>query len=373
MRVKMSRTSVFAVAAILTFFAIAALGRGWLTAGAPAREKKFQTEFFGAFDTVVSFTAFAKDKKEFDRYLEIVRGEMTRLHRLFDIYNSYEGLVNIKVINESAGAAPVKVPAEILDLLEAVREAYADTNGAVNAALGPVLSVWHDYRERALANSADAAVPSHAELSAASAHMSPDDIEIDRDNSTVRLRYPDMSLNVGAIAKGFAVQRVMERVRDAGLESGLINAGGNVVVTGRPRDGREAWSIGVQAPVDGENSGVIDVLSLTTDCAAVTSGSYQRYFTAGGVRYHHIIDPETLYPASGVKAVTVIHPNSTTADVLSTAAFILPYADARAMIEKHGAEAIWITEDGERMMTDGYRSLSKMAGRYGGKEEARRQ
>ncbi|MDR1021298.1 MAG: FAD:protein FMN transferase [Synergistaceae bacterium] len=366
MRMRIARAAIaaLAVAVILPFSVFAALGKVWLTPGAPVQAKKFSAEFFGTFDTVVSFTAFTKDEAEFEKYLEVVRDEMTRLHRLFDIYNDYEGIVNIKSVNEAAGMAPLKVPPEVLDLLETAKEAYADTGGAVNVALGPALSVWHGYRERALANSANARVPSYAELSSASGHMSLDDMEIDRENSTVRLRYPDMRLDVGAIAKGFAVQRAVERVKEAGLKSGIVNAGGNVAVVGLPLDGREAWSIGVQAPDDGTGSRVIDVLSLT-DGAAVTSGNYQRYFIVGDTRYHHIIDPDTLYPAKGIKAVTVLHPDSTRADVLSTAAFILPYAEARDMIAKHGAEAVWLLEDGRLEMTEGYRRLSR-AGRSAG-------
>jgi thiamine biosynthesis lipoprotein len=366
MRITLAVIVVSAFAVILTF---AALGKEGLTEGVPAEQaRKFQTEFFGTFDTVISFTAFAKDESEFGKFLEAVRDEMTHLHRMFDIYNDYEGLSNIKTVNEAAGGAPVKVGAEILDLLETAKEAYSDTGGAVNAALGPALSVWHGYRERALANSADAVVPSYAELSSASAHMSPDDIEIDRKGSTVSLRYPDMRLDVGAIAKGFAVQRAVDRVKKAGLKSGIVNAGGNVAVIGLPFDGREAWSIGVQAPDGAAGSRIIDVLSLTSG-AAVTSGNYQRYFVAGDTRYHHIIDPNTLYPAKGVKAVTVLHSDSTTADVLSTAAFVLPYAEARALITEHCAEAIWLLEDGRLEMTEGYRRLSREGRRAGRKVE----
>ncbi|MDR0649339.1 MAG: FAD:protein FMN transferase [Synergistaceae bacterium] len=364
-RIARAAAIALAVSAILALSLYAARDRGWRQAGAPGQTEKFSTEFFGTFDTVVSFTAYAKDASEFERYLEAVRDEMTRLHQQFDIYNDYEGISNIKAVNEAAGMAPVKVSPEIIGMLETAKEAYADTGGAVNAALGPVLSVWHGYRERATENSADARVPSYAELSSASAHTSCDDIEIDRGDSTVRLRYPDMRLDVGAIAKGFAVQRAVERARAAGLKSGILNAGGNVAVIGLPPDGREAWSIGVQAPGGGAGSEVIDILSLTGG-SAVTSGNYQRYFTADGVRYHHIIDPATLYPAKGVKAVTVLHPDSARADALSTAAFILPYAEARDLMAKHGAEAVWIFEDGRMEMTDGYRRLSK-AGKGAGR------
>jgi thiamine biosynthesis lipoprotein len=161
------------------------------------------------------------------------------------------------------------------------------------------------------------------------------------------------------LAKGYAVQKAVELLRSSGLKSGLINAGGNVVVIGFPLDGRETWSIGVRAP-DG-TGGLLDVLSLS-DGAAVTSGNDQRYFTVAGRRYHHIIDPKTLYPADGVSSVTVLHPNSAVADVLSTAAFILPMDKARPLIAKRGAEAIWLLSDGTKFATPGYLRLSRLGG-----------
>jgi thiamine biosynthesis lipoprotein len=320
--------------------------------------RKFSAEFFDTFDTHVSFTAFAQGEAEFGRYSDILHGEMSRLHRLFDIYNDYDGLVNMKTINDHAGGEPLRADSSIIELLEVAKEAYSDAGGAVNVALGPVLSIWHDRRERALAGG-DASVPSLTELLAAAVHVSVGDILVDRDRSTVSLRYGDMRLDVGALAKGYAVQKAVERLRQAGLRSGLINAGGNVVVIGAPLDGRDAWNIGVHAP-DGDLSKLLDVLRLT-DGAAVTSGSDQRYFTVGGRRWHHIIDPKTLFPAESVKSVTVLHPDSTVADVLSTAAFILPQTEARALIAKKGAEAVWVTADNRLIMTSGYRRLSKIA------------
>ena len=169
-----------------------------------------------------------------------------------------------------------------------------------------------------------------------------------------------MRLDVGALAKGYAVQKAVELLRASGLKSGLINAGGNVAVIGAPLDGRETWNIGVRAP-SGTKGGLLDILRLS-EGAAVTSGNDQRYFTAAGRRYHHIIDPKTLYPADGVSSVTVLHPNSTTADVLSTAAFILPIDKARPLIARHGAEAIWLLSDGTKFATPGYLRLSRLGG-----------
>jgi thiamine biosynthesis lipoprotein len=345
--------------AILAAAAIAVvLSLGLLVERGKAPMNKFKTEFFDTFDTIVVFTAFAKNEAEFRRYADTVRDEMNRLHRLFDIYNSYEGVSNIKTVNDAAGVSPVKADPAILDLLEMAKEAYVETDGAVNVALGPILSIWHNYRERALSGGGQAA-PNPEELRAAAVHISADDIDIDRENSTVFLRYSDMRLDVGAIAKGFAVKRAIERAIETGLRSGIINAGGNVAVIGRPLDGRETWNVGVRAPEDGKTQEIMDVVYLS-DGSAVTSGNYQRYFTVGNKIYHHIIDPETLYPAERTRAVTVLHPDSAVGDMLSTAAFILPLDEARTLIAKYGAEAIWITPDGATMATPGYLRVSRL-------------
>jgi thiamine biosynthesis lipoprotein len=345
------------IAALLASFRLA--GGGGAGRGGTG---KFSTEFFGTFDTLVSFTAFASDEDEFKRYAEIVRGEMTRLHELFDIYNAYGGLPNMRTVNENAGVAPVKVDKSIIDLLEIAVDACDYTDGAVNVALGPVLSIWHDYRTKAPSDGTDATVPSKAELEAAASHISARDIEIDSEKSTVFLRYSDMRLDVGAVAKGYAARRAMELAVEAGLRSGLINAGGNVVASGPPMDGRESWNIGVHSPEGGKDApNLLDVLYISGG-AVVTSGNDQRYFTAGGRRYHHIIDPQTLYPAENAMSVTVLHPDSATADILSTAAFIMPHGKARELISAHGAEALWILPDGSRAATEGYLRLSKVIG-----------
>jgi thiamine biosynthesis lipoprotein len=103
----------------------------------------------------------------------------------------------------------------------------------------------------------------------------------------------------------------------------------------------------------------LDILQLS-EGAAVTSGNDQRYFTVEGQRYHHIIDPKTLYPADGVSSVTVLHSDSAVADVLSTAAFILPLDKARPLIAKQGAEAIWLLSNGTKFATPGYLRLSQL-------------
>ena len=161
----------------------------------------------------------------------------------------------------------------------------------------------------------------------------------------MRLRDPALSLDFGALAKGYAAERIAQAL---GEETLLIDAGGNVVAAGKPGDGRAAWDIAVSHP----DGGVLCVVPVADGCA-VTSGGSQRYFTVDGVRYHHIIDPDTLYPANLYRQTTVFCADSALADWLSTSAFLLEYEDSRALVESMGAKGIWILPDGEVRASDG--------------------
>ena len=163
-------------------------------------------------------------------------------------------------------------------------------------------------------------------------------MEIQPAAGTVRLKDPDMSLDLGAVAKGYAAGKV---ARELGEENLLIDAGGNIVALGRPGDGRAAWDIGVSNP----EGGTLCVVPISNGCA-VTSGGSLRYFTVDGVSYHHIIDPDTLYPADLYQQVTVFCTDSALADWLSTSAFLLEYESSRALVESVGAQGIWILPDG---------------------------
>ena len=325
-----------------------------LSSGCDVQIKKYQVEFFDLFDTYISFTAYTNSQEEFDRLSQIVYDELLRLHQLFDIYYDYEGITNLKTINDNAGVSPVQVDASIIDLLELARQAYIDTNGTVNIAMGSVLSIWHSYRSEAIS------VPVMEELQAAALHIAIDNMVIDLERSTVFLMDPQMSLDVGALAKGYAAQCAIDLVKEAGLLAGILDAGGNICVVGKPVNEREYWNIGIQSPRSKplEEQDVYDVVAIR-DSAVVTSGNYQRFYELDGVLYHHIIDPVTLLPASRVAAVSIIHPDATTADILSTAAFILPQEEAAILVKHMGAEAIWIDNEGSPIFTDGYLALSQ--------------
>lgn len=309
--------------------------------------QKYGTAFLGSFDTTVQVVGYEADEREFSRVAEDAQALMVELHRLFDIYNSYPGLSNLKTVNDMAGKAPVEVDARILDLVEYGIQMHAQTGGAVNIALGPILKIWHDYRAEGRE------VPPSELLEEASALCDIGGVRVDREAGTLFLTEEGMSLDVGACAKGYASGLVA-----ASLPEGyLLNAGGNVVASGLPADGRDAWEIGIQNPETSEEAPIVTL--AITEGAVVTSGDYQRSYTVDGVAYHHIIDPATLMPADYFRSVSVIGADSALCDVLSTALFTLPKELGEALVRSLDCEAIWILKDMSIEMTDGARAILK--------------
>ena len=337
----------WAVAALPLLFAACAPG-----------PKRHQTHLMGPFDTITVLMAYSKSEKDFNKYADTVFARLEALHRMYDIFNEYNGLNNIRTINANAGIAPVEVAQEIIDMLLAAREAYALTGGVTNAAMGPVLRIWHDHRLRGIADPENASLPSMSALREAAERTSMDNVVIDKNMRTVFLREAGMSLDVGSIAKGYAAELALEAAREAGLGSALLSVGGHVVALGTP-PGRGHWKVAVQNPeaaLEGEPD-TVDILSLT-DATVSISGAYQRFYVVDGQAFGHVIDPKTLMPANSYKQVAVVHPKSWIADALSTALFVLPPDEGKALAAATGAEAFWIDRSGERFATPGYARLS---------------
>lgn len=315
-----------------------------LAAGCQKTPRKYTREIYGAFDTAVQLSAYAEDQEQFDKLAELAEEELLRLSHLYDIYTPYQGVRGLYWLNSQAGQGPVQLEPEVLDLLEFSRECFRLTEGRVNPAMGAVLSVWHDLRLEAGQNPDRARLPQDQELKAAAEHCRMEDLEIDRRAGTAELRDPEMQLDVGAIAKGYAVQRVVEKLEAAGYRDFVLSAGGNVQAQGSPPD-RESWSVGVQSPeAPGELAAVLEV----SDQAVVTSGGYERFYVVDGRRYHHIVDPASLYPAERMLSATVICAEGGLADCLSTALFLMEPQQALDFIQTvPGARALLVTLDGE--------------------------
>ena len=312
-------------------------------------QTQYTATFLTLFDTVTSVVGLAGSEEEFQAKAQAVHDDLLVYHQLFDIYNDYEGMNNLKTINDQAGVAPVEVDRAIIDLLLDCRSYYELTGGRVNAAMGSVLQLWHHARNDGINDPLNAKLPKAEKLEAALEHIGFDAVVIDEAASTVYIRDPDASLDVGAIAKGWATQRVAENAP----EGILISVGGNVCATGPKNAEGTPWVIGIQDPDGDGNLHTIYV----TGGAVVTSGDYQRVYYVDGVPYHHIIDPHTAMPASYWRSVTVVSADSGLADALSTALFLLPQEEGEALAAECGAEVLWVDFEGNESMTPGFREM----------------
>lgn len=317
-------------------------------AGEEGGQKRYEASFLTLFDTVTTMVGYADSQETFTAQAQQIYDELLEYHQLYDIYNDYDGMNNLKTVNDNAGIAPVEVDARILDMLEFSRELYEETGGRVNVAMGGVLSLWHDAREAGIEDPANAYLPDQDALEEAARHADWSNVVIDEEAGTVYLADPDMSLDVGAIAKGYAVERVCETA-PAGM---LISVGGNVRATGPKPDG-SPWVVGIENPDGGDFLHTLYV----EDSSVVTSGDYQRYYLVDGQRYHHIIDPDTLYPATRWRSVSILCADSGIADGLSTALFTLSQEDGQKLLDAFDAEALWMTQDGELLYSPGFQAM----------------
>lgn len=315
--------------------------------------KKYDVQYLDYFDTLTSVTIYARSEDEFARYSGLVRERLEHYHQLFDIYHNYEGLSNIKTINDYAGVEPVVVEPEVIQLLQRSVEMYEQTDGMVNVAMGSVLSVWHDYRETGKANPDKASIPDETELVLAAEHADIRKMVLDTEKKTVYLEDPKMSLDVGAVAKGFAAQKICDGLRAAGAVSALVSIGGNVQAVGARGDG-EPWRVGIQNPDLTSGQRYLYAMELK-DVALVTSGDYQRYYVVDGERYHHIIRPGSWMPWKEYKSVTILCSDGMQADALSTAVFNMEFEEGQALVESlENTEAMWICSDGTERFSSGF-------------------
>jgi len=313
--------------------------------------KVYSNQFLDTFDTAIGLTYHTDDSAIFSEAYEYAHKRFKELHQMFDIYNLYDGVNNVKTINDSAGINPVKVSEELYNLIEISLDWNMKTDGKFNIAFGSVLKIWHNYREIAEKGDKNALIPTLQELEQAAKHTSIDEIIINHVTKEIYLNDSEMSLDLGAIAKGYAAELVAQELEDRGHTNFAINAGGNIIVRGLPL-ARENnyWIIGIQDPdkefIDDPGDGIIDKIKIEKSSAIVTSGIYQRYYTSGGKIYHHIIDPETLFPEYYFKSVTVVHPDSTVADVLSTLLMLMPLEEGLAYVENdEDVMAYWVLND----------------------------
>lgn len=334
--------------ALITLLALLLCG-----CAAPEQEpalKQYNASFLTLFDTVTTIVARWESEEGFREASQKVHDDLLYYHQLFDIYNSYEGITNLKDVNDAAGVSPVQVDRAIIDLLLDCKEYYTLTGDRVNVAMGSVLQLWHEARNNGINNPQNARLPDADALKKAAEHTSLDAVVIDEAAGTVFISDPDVRLDVGAVAKGWAAQKAAQNA-PKGM---LISVGGNVVATGPKDIDGTAWVVAIQNP-DGGDEHLHTI--YVTEGSVVTSGDYQRTYLVEGKAYHHIIDPDTRYPSAYWRSVSVVCSDSGLADALSTALFLLPLEQGQQLLNKCGAEAMWLDTAGNRYYSPGFEAM----------------
>lgn len=274
--------------------------------------------------------------KSFDR-LKVIEEQMSKTITESSIYE----------INSNEGKY-VSIGEDTFRVIDKALHYAKVTKGKFDPSIGPLVSLWG-------IGTKDAHVPSEEAIDRVKSLVNYKWVEIDPDSLRVKLRKEGMSLDLGAIAKGYAADEIRDILETEGIESAYINLGGNVLVIGGKPDGTP-WRVGIQDPRHNRGN-VMGIIELK-DKTIVTSGNYERYFEKNGVIYHHIIDPTTGFPArSGLMSVSIISNDSFDADALSTSVFILGEEKGRQLINKFdGVEAVFIREDQGIIITDGLKN-----------------
>ena len=288
-------------------------------------------------DTVVTLTLYGATEGDLDAAFAEIR-------RLNDLLDAYSPFSDLGWLQAAAGERPVAVSKETMELLTFAKDLYGRTGGYLDVTVGPLIDLW-DIRN-------GGHYPAEGELTRALGLLGMDDLILDEAKGTAYLMRPGMRVDLGALAKGYIADKVKALLLDRGVESGVIDLGRNILLIGE-KPGEVPFSIGIQSPTDAGN--LLRVLSLR-DRSLVTSGTYERYFERDGVRYHHVLDPFTGFPADrGLLAVTILSSSSLWGDGLSTACLLLGVEGGMALIDSLAeAEALFVLTDGTVQTTAGF-------------------
>ena len=325
-------TSALLTGALL--LGLAACGDQVQPTSTPAPQAKSQVGFY--FDTVVTMQVYTDDEQlltdaqaQCQRYDDL----LSKTHEGSDVWN----------INHAQGQR-VAVSPETREILEKALEYSRLSDGIFDITVEPCVALWDFTGENM------GILPDGKVLEEAAAKV--DWTQIDLNDEGVLL--PEgMTIDLGAIAKGYITDKIADFLRDRGVESGFLNFGGNVLVIGNKPDGSE-WNIGIQDPLGKRDQNIVGAARVS-DQAVVTSGIYERGFDLDGVRYHHILDTSTGWPVQNELAgVSIIAPDAFDADALSTTVFAMGVEKGTAFIESlEGIEAIFVTREDEVTWTSG--------------------
>lgn len=286
-----------------------------------------------------AIVGYGDDAARLTSVLEEALDEVDRIDRLMSHYKRDSPLSRL---NRDAAHGPVSVEPELFDFIAEALRYSRESNGAFDITVGPLMKAWGFFLD-------DGRVPPDAELDRLSARIGYRHVVLNRRQRTIRFDRPGVELDLGGIAKGYAVDRVGDLLRRRGIAAALINAGGSTLYGLGAPPGREGWDVSIQDPIDARKVALTTVLN---DRALSISGSAEQSFEAGGVRYSHIMDPRTGRPVQGVLSVAVLATTGTAGDALDNAFFVQGVGRSRTYLEQlPDTEAFFFLPDPQRTWT----------------------
>ncbi|SKB57888.1 FAD:protein FMN transferase [Maribacter arcticus] len=254
-------------------------------------------------------TVVAKNPVEANEYIDLAVNEITRIEKLI---SSWDSNSQTSEINKNAGLKPIKVDVELFDLIQRSIGISKLTDGAFDISYASMDKIWKF-------DGSMKEMPSADSIKASVEKVGFQNIMLDKENNTVFLKLKGMKIGFGAIGKGYAADKAKDLLISKGVVSGIINASGDMNTWGKQPDGSE-WKVAITNPMD--KNKVFALLPISNG-AVVTSGNYEKYVTFNNIRYTHIIDPRSGYPATGIISVTVFAPKAELADALATSVFVM--------------------------------------------------
>jgi thiamine biosynthesis lipoprotein len=334
---KALRFLALASASVMYLSAVAACGPG----ATPMAEPRLVERSRVSMGTAVNLSAWTADETATVAAFDEAFAEFDRLDALMSTWKEGSDVLRL---NDAAGRPPVVVSSEVREVLRVSREVSEWTDGKFDVTFAALSGLWKFDQD------IDGRVPDRAEIAARLPLIDYRALTIDDRAGTAWLARAGMKVNLGGIGKGYAVDRAVAILREAGLSDFMIQFGGDLFVAGRRGD--RPWRVGIQDPRGAPNT-LFAAIELT-DVAFSTSGDYERFFIRDGRRYHHILDPDTGEPASRSRSVTIMARTATGADGLAKGVFILGGEQGLALIERvPDVEGVIVTADNQVLVSSG--------------------
>ncbi|MDD5686537.1 MAG: FAD:protein FMN transferase [Elusimicrobia bacterium] len=274
--------------------------------------------------------------------LKIIDKALDRIEEIDRKFNALNPKSPIYEFNNND--VPISDP-EIVGLIKICQQVSEQSNGSFDITVYPLVKLWGFYDK-------DMHVPAAKDIAECLKKIGYKNLLI-KDGKLIKIK-KYIKIDLGAIAKGYAVEEALKVLKNAGVKSALIDAGGDIYAIGKLKD--KPWKVGVRNP---RGEGVMGILEVS-ELSMATSGDYERFFEKDGVRYHHILDPKTGYPARGLMSVTVISPNPTLADAWSTALFVIGEKGMDIVEKTSIAEAIMVTTENKILYSSGLKENLKI-------------